>query len=179
MSATPTGFLGVVLLFACLGCEGERQAPRDPSRPITPLELGAMTFEAADGSRRPLASGDPLLLHFWATWCAPCRRELPDLLALAAEMRHLQVVAVSNESWSQLHDHFDGDVPEWIARDPDGELGRALGVDTLPDTYLIDARGVARRRIAGAPGWGDAPIASWMRAYDEGVGSQASEGSSR
>jgi len=179
MSATRPGLLGVALLLACLGCEGERQQPRDPSRPITPLEMSAMTFEAADGSRRPVATGRPTLLHLWATWCAPCRRELPDLLELAAEMRHVEVVAVSSESWPRIRAHFDGDVPEWIARDPDGELARALGVDALPDTYVIDARGVARRRIPGAPGWGEPPIASWLRTYDEGIGSPASERGNR
>lgn len=157
--------LGLVIALGSVGCGGE-DAERDPSAPITPLDVGARTVERSNGSERALAGSGPTLLHFWATWCAPCRRELPALLALAPDLEHVTVVAVSNESWSAIRAHFGGAVPPWVVRDPGGELGRALGVGPLPDTYLLDSTGVARRRIAGAGAWDDARVAAWLRTYD-------------
>ena len=162
--------MGLVVALGSVGCGGE-VAERDPSAPITALAVGARTVERSDGSERALAGSGPTLLHFWATWCAPCRRELPALLALAADLQHVTVVAVSNESWSAIRAHFGGAAPRWVARDPGGELGRALGVGPLPDTYLLDSTGVARRRIAGAAAWHDARVAAWLRTYDAGAAS--------
>lgn len=166
-------WIAPLLLLISSGCDGcdEPEEPRNPSVAITPLALPSIELERTHGPPTRIASIDgPVLLHFWATWCAPCQRELPGLLALAAELEGIEVVAVTDESWEDVREFFNGDVPEWVARDPDGSLARALGVNDLPDTYLVDPAGVARSRISGPREWTDPSLASWLRTRAEQLG---------
>ncbi|MAQ18790.1 MAG: hypothetical protein CMN30_28840 [Sandaracinus sp.] len=150
------------LVWSAVGCDDP--PPRtDPSAAITPFELPDAPLERAGGDGAPVRVDRPALLHFWATWCAPCRQELPSLLKLADEIDGVRVIAVSDEPWSAIEAHFaPGPVPRWIARDPAGELRRALGARTLPDTYVVDDDGVARRRVAGSLDWARPSIRAWV-----------------
>lgn len=153
---------GLALLSLALACEATSVA-HDPSNAITPLRLPPVELETTGGQRPSHDLGQPTILHFWATWCAACRHELPGLGRLAQEAQNVRVMAVSDEPWSALEAHFaPGPVPPWIARDPAGELARRLGVGSLPDTYLIDTGGVARRRMAGSIDWTSPPTRAWI-----------------
>jgi thiol-disulfide isomerase/thioredoxin len=114
---------------------------------------------AADGRTTTLADlgqSRPILLHFWATWCAPCQKELPTLLELVAlpeRPRDLRLVLVSlDQEWRPVDAFFEGVVPPLVWRDG-GELSSALGVSVLPDTYLLAADGRALARFRGARDW--------------------------
>jgi thiol-disulfide isomerase/thioredoxin len=112
-----------------------------------------------DGSTRRLADlrGRPVLFHFWATWCPPCKDELPGLLDLGRELarkERLQVVALSVDTdWSALQKFFAGRVPPEVFRDSAGSAAARYEVSGLPDTYLIDADGLPRLRFGGARDW--------------------------
>ena len=95
------------------------------------------------------------LVHFWATWCPPCRKELPTLLEMARQNQaRLDVWAVSTDrEWSAVQRFFEGDVPSIVVRDRSGDGARAYGVTSLPDSYLIDPRGRVRARFSGAQDW--------------------------
>lgn len=135
--------LVLLLLAAC------ETAPRDPSTPITPVEL-------------PGFGGDALL-HFWATDCPPCRDELPALLD-AARRHGVRVVAVSTDrDGARVERFFEGRVPREVMREEDRALERTLGVYTLPDTYVIE-EGRAVRRIAGAIDWSEPATEAWLAA---------------
>lgn len=98
--------------------------------------------------------GRPVLLHFWATWCPPCREELPSLLRLARSQPGLRVVAITvDDDWAVVERFFDENVPSEVVRDPSGVLVKQYGVGGLPDTYLLDRSGIARLRFAGARNW--------------------------
>ena len=151
-----------LMAMAALGCE-EAPPARDPTTAITPLRLSNVELERAPGRTETLhPGGGVVLLHFWATWCAPCRRELPALLEADRGERGVTLVALSTESWEQIEGYFGGDVPSAVARDPEARLSRTLGVTTLPETYLVGDELVARRRVAGPVDWSDERVRSWL-----------------
>jgi thiol-disulfide isomerase/thioredoxin len=126
---------------------------------LRPRPSPSLVFARADGSRGALTElrGKVVMVHFWATWCRPCREELPGLLALARELERggrFALVAVSvGDDWATIRRFFDGDVPREVARPDDADVHRRFGVSSLPDTYLVDAHGAVIVRYAGARAW--------------------------
>lgn len=145
---------------------GERAAARDSSFAYETVDGAEVGLEARvqhrDGREVALRTmlGGPLLLHFWATWCEPCRAELPQLLGL--EEPTLLLVS-TDEAWPVVEHFFDGKPPTTVVLDARGEARRSFGVATLPDTYLLDATGRARARFHGPRAWGSASARSTLR----------------
>jgi len=127
---------------------------RIEGRAASDLEL-----ERADGSFLRLSDlrGRWVLLHFWATWCPPCREELPALLDLGRQLGEedgLVLLAVAvKEPWDAVRHFFDGTPPSEIVRDRAGDGHTGYGVSTLPDTYLVSPEGRIELRFAGARDW--------------------------
>jgi len=98
--------------------------------------------------------GQVVVLNFWATWCAPCRVEIPDLIELQDELRHegVQFVGVAiNDLGREAIEAFAADAgfnyPIVLG---DGEIADAYGgVYALPTTILVDRDGMVRRKITG------------------------------
>ena len=106
---------------------------------------------------RPLALGGkrarPLLLHIWASWCGPCRAELPSLLEFGKK-GPAEVLAVSvDDDYNAAVRFFGGQVPAEVAWDGKIVLEPGLGVRTLPATFLVDPDGVLRFRWDGMQPW--------------------------
>lgn len=126
---------------------------------IAPRAAPALTVQRESGATATLAQmkGKVVMVHFWATWCEPCRDELPGLLKLAAELERdgqfaLFAVSVDDE-WDEMRVFFDGKVPAAVVKSPEAEVHRHFGASTLPDTYLVDAQGNLAVRYAGARDW--------------------------
>lgn len=105
-----------------------------------------VTFERFDGTPVTLADyqGQPVVVNFWGSWCVPCVEEMPDLQrvheALGDQVAFLGVnVRDSPEAATAMVERTG--VTYDLARDPEGELGRALEVVSWPTTFLIDAEG--------------------------------------
>ncbi len=100
-----------------------------------------------DGNVRSLSEfrGQPVWVNFWATWCGPCRRELPDIQRLAEEFggQDLVVLAVNQrESASKARDFWDEldlDLP--ILLDSDGDVSDQYRFRGLPNNFFIDRNG--------------------------------------
>ena len=140
---------------AAAGTEGIKGVHRDHQGEPA---LGG-TFTDADGKPVTLASfkGKPLLVNLWATWCAPCVKELPTLDRLAAG-NSIDVVAVSQDSGPHasvvafLKDHQIGTLRAY--QDDKMALSGALGPDTvLPTSILIGADGREVWRYVGDLDW--------------------------
>jgi thiol-disulfide isomerase/thioredoxin len=113
--------------------------------------------------------GKLVFLNFWATWCVPCRREMPAMERLhrAYRGRGLTVVAVNfKESPREVKPFMEQmGLTFPAALDPDGAVTRSFGVRALPVTYLVDRDGKILWKAQGRREW-DSPQG---RAYFERV----------
>ncbi len=149
------------------GAFGENFTLLDPPVPA-PLE--AFTDLAGNPVRLADFRGRVVLLNFWATWCAPCVREMPSLDRLQAALgeRGLSVAAVSiDRGGVKVIRPFAkrlGLAHLGLYHDPKGVLFRALGVTGLPATFLIDRQGGIQGAYAGPAEW-DGPEARALMEY--------------
>ena len=158
--------LGVVVslgVMASLGNAEERVAQQAPAAsPAIPTLVGEhlpapdFTLTTPSGASLSLSElrGKVVLLNFWATWCVPCRKEMPAIEALYQRYkdRGLEVLAVNLDVLSGAGvEAFVKEVAVTfrIPMDPAWATARAYGVAGLPTTYLIDRAGNVVVREAG------------------------------
>jgi thiol-disulfide isomerase/thioredoxin len=135
-------------------------APATVDRSHKGEAMPAMPFAEPGGAAATLTSfqGHPVLVNLWATWCAPCVKELPALDSLAASSTgKMAVVAISEDM------NGDADVqPFWKSHgikaltaytDKSNKLMTAIGAAELPVTVLYDSKGKEVWRVAGGKEW--------------------------
>ena len=126
----------------------------EPGQPLPPM---ALPYLAGGGERRLDGPGRPRLINYWASWCGPCRKEMPVLDAYAAEQggNGVQVIGVALDSADEAR-AFLRQVPVGfrLALETPGpgdssvRLGNARGI--LPYTVLVDAEGRLAKTHYGA-----------------------------
>ena len=148
---------GLLCLAALLsGCG---QAP-PPDVLVEGRRLPALTLTNFDGTRASIDSyrGKLVILNVWATWCAPCRQEMPalDRLHRKLDPQRFAVIGLSVDA--------EGDIAQEFLRergigfrsylDADAALARrVLEIRVYPDTFIISPDGVLLRRIVGERDW--------------------------
>jgi cytochrome c biogenesis protein CcmG/thiol:disulfide interchange protein DsbE len=128
-----------------------------PSRPEQGFTAPDLTLETLDGESVRLAQlrGQVVLINFWATWCPPCRDEMPAIQEAYDEHREegLVVLAVNlMESDAQVSD-FAGEMELTfpILMDRRGSVAERYRVQSLPTTYFVDRSGVIQDIAIGGP----------------------------
>ena len=151
--------LAVLLLaLAALPAMASELRRLDGSRPP------ALRLPDASGQMHELAQyrGKAVVINFWATWCAPCRKEMPSLDRLQKRLgkRPFVLLAVDvGEDEARVNRFLDSLGLRFnVLYDRDGAAARAWGSRALPATFVIDAEGRMRYRLIGATEWdrGDA-----------------------
>jgi peroxiredoxin len=104
------------------------------------------TLTGMDGRTYSLAGlkGRIVLLNFWATWCPPCRKEMPDMEKLyrSYEKRGLTVIAVSDEDRATVEQFLAKNSYSFtVALDPGRQVNKAFGVDSIPESFIFNREG--------------------------------------
>lgn len=118
-------------------------------------------FKTMDGKRVSLADfkSKVVFLNFWATWCAPCRQEMPSMARLYAHFRDLglEMVAVTTESTDAVQKFLaDQSFDFTTLIDSKDALGARFRTEIVPTTIVIDAQGRIALRQRGAFEWDSA-----------------------
>jgi thiol-disulfide isomerase/thioredoxin len=132
-----------------------------PSTPTVPLENIAYWEKGEKGEvvEKNLKDlqGKPVILHFWATWCGPCVKELPDLDAFAGKQKAAHIVAIATDlkDAEKIRNFYQskGITNLTIAFDKSGSLHRSLNTTGLPTTIFINSQGHEIGRIQGIIEW--------------------------
>jgi cytochrome c biogenesis protein CcmG/thiol:disulfide interchange protein DsbE len=135
------------------------------------------TGQMFDGSEFDLSehTGKPIVINFWASWCAPCRDEQPGLEAMwrAYQDDDVMFVGVNIQDdetiGRQYVDEFDVTYPNVL--DSDGRVTVEYGVIGIPVTFFINKQGLVERRFVGAIG--EARLQQWV---DELIAGEAPAG---
>jgi len=136
-----------------------------------PKPVPELTFLDGGGNEVTLRDfeGEVVVLNLWATWCAPCRHEMPSLDRLQAELGAdgLRVVALSLDRGdvAKIGDFFaELEIANLaIYQDPEAAAGRALGAPGLPTTLVIDRAGQEVGRLLGPAVWDGEPALALLR----------------
>ena len=116
------------------------------------LNSAAPNFTLTDLHDQPISLSDyrgrPIILNFWATWCLPCRTEMPLLQAAYVQYQteELMVIAVNFEEGKRLVEPYVSELELTfdVLYDPEAKAGKAYQVKGLPTTFFIDRNGVIR-----------------------------------
>ena len=177
--AAIVAFVGIVMLIAGHLRESSRSAPSETEEPS---QQGASHEESDHESSIPVAAGDKaanfklealdgstvtldqlkgkvVFLNIWATWCGPCREEMPSMETLYDEFRGNQdfvMLAVSQDTKGKVvvapyveknGYHFK------VLLDPENKVGEAYDVSGVPETFIIDRKGRIVAHHMGAFDW--------------------------
>jgi thiol-disulfide isomerase/thioredoxin len=164
--------IGLLLTMALSDAQAQQPPPAFSMR-TTPQPLPEIRFQNGHSEAMSLADfkGSVVLLNIWATWCAPCRREMPTLDRLQATLGgpDFQVVALSidRQGLPVVQEFYDelglGTLPIYV--DQSGKAQRALSVLGVPTTLLLDREGNEIGRLLGPAEWDSPEMVAFLRDY--------------
>jgi peroxiredoxin len=171
-----TSFVAVTMVVLCsflmlAGCskkEGGQKAPQiggsaegKAASDFTLKDLQGKDIRLAD------LAGKVVLLNFWATWCPPCREEIPSMVKLNAVMagKPFQMLCVA------IDDGGKADVDAFLARqkvtlpallDPTSEVAKQYGITGVPESFVIDKTGKIVKKVVGGLDWNSPEVVTFL-----------------
>jgi len=153
-----TGYILIVFLFLISTAFAMGSVPGDaPEAGKTALDF---TLPDLQGKDVVLSSfrGKVVFLNFWATWCPPCRSEMPSMQALHKkfEFDRFKMLAVSiDKSGKSAVESFvkDGGYTFKVLLDPQGQIAAKYKVSGIPTTFIIDKKGNIVDQVVGGRDW--------------------------
>jgi peroxiredoxin len=182
------GLALAALVLHLPGCRGgaaapEQQGAEAPARALGPM-APALDLLDLGGARVGLSEyrGRPLIINFWATWCQPCRREMPSLVRLHETMAGggLEILAVSIDADRAAVERYlrETPLPLRVLLDPGKAAAERYGVVTVPSSFVLDPEGRVVERIDGEADWTSpellATLARLVRERPRAAGDDAS-----
>ena len=179
--ARTLGFISLLTLLGASACSeppgGSKKAPRSTTSESgfvlweQPRTLPGIAFEDSDERTLTLEAfrGKVVVLNVWATWCPPCREEMPTLDNLQAKLGgdDLEVLALSIDQAGPkvVREFFDeiGIKHLRLYIDPTAQALDVLDIAGIPATLLIDREGRERGRLIGATEWDSPKMLQFLR----------------
>ncbi len=148
----------LIVVLTVLGCSEESGGEQAPQAPIPGNTAPDFHLKSLDGETVKLDElrGRPVLLNFWATWCGPCRHEMPFLQEVSEDKewnkRGLTILAVNlREPAPAVQEFMDAyGLSFTVLLDSGGRVGMLYNAAAIPTTYLIDNNGIIRNIQKGA-----------------------------
>lgn len=109
--------------------------------------------------------GKVVVLNFWASWCAPCIEELPSLIQMQHDLGdHVTVLAVATDQDPEAYQRFvrEHNVDLVTVNDAAQKSNAEYGTWGWPETYIIDRKGIIRRKFIGPVEWTNPTIVSYL-----------------
>lgn len=158
----------LLIAMALAGCE-KKQAPLGKAEFDKPSPK--FSLQDTEGNRVELAAleGKVVFINFWATWCPPCRQEMPSILGLYRKMAGKPFVLVTilvNDDPANANAFYKtigGSLPTLL--DPNGAVGNAYGITGVPETFIIDKKGILRKKVIGGWEWDSADAEKLINQY--------------
>lgn len=145
------------LLVSCTGSkEGSEETIKSPGKGDKALEV---VVRDLDGKTVKLSQfkGKVVMLNFWATWCPPCREEMPSMEALYKKFKGTDLVMLPvsiDDNADTIRDFMKRNryaMP--VYHDSTRDSGSAYGITGVPETFIIDKNGVISEKIIGPLDW--------------------------
>ncbi|HEY6917263.1 MAG TPA: DsbE family thiol:disulfide interchange protein [Allosphingosinicella sp.] len=163
--------LGIFLLFVALVAFGLNRPGESTIRSqMIGKAVPEFTLPAALAGRpglasRDLATGAPRIVNIFASWCVPCIAEAPQLMALKRQGIPVDAIAIRDrpEDIAAFLAKYD-DPYERIGLDADSRVQLALGSSGVPETFVIDGKGIIRHQVIG--GIGPQQLRELVAAYE-------------
>lgn len=155
------------------GCKRDKNGGKSAA---TPASSAAEGFLAPDFAVKDLAGqeqklsglkGKVVLVNFWATWCPPCREEIPSLMKLNKSMagKNFQMLAISIDDGGKdmVERYFrvsGNSLPAYL--DTSGVAAKIYGTTGVPETFIVDKSGVIQKKIVGGLDWGSPDVIAYL-----------------
>ncbi len=153
--------LGIVVALAIINASLPDQTPTLEATATTGLNIGQVPpdfeLKRTDGSTFRLEDlrGQRVVINFWASWCPPCRAEMPDLAAFARSTDEVTIVAVNTTTSERDVEDATSFVAPYedafeVVYDRDGAVANGYRIQAMPTTYVLDESGVITAKQFGA-----------------------------
>ena len=149
------------------GCYGGSRPPR--------IGNAALDFTIRDADRTVTLRefrGKVVVVNFWASWCPPCIAETPSLVRMQNRFKDKGVIVLGISADEDEHAYQAFLKKYYITfltiRDPSAKVQNLYGTAKLPESYIIDAQGVLRRKVVNAIDWESPEITTFLMQTTEG-----------
>ena len=166
--------LVILLITASLlpACSKEK-SPAKPaavsaSKAVEGSAAPDFTVKDLDGKDVTLSAlkGSVVLVNFWATWCPPCKEEIPSMIklnkAMAGKPFRMLAISIDEGGKDAVNNFFKGsrDLPSYL--DPDSSVSQRYGTTGVPETFIVDKQGIIQKKIVGGMDWSAPDVIAYM-----------------
>lgn len=156
--------LSGILLLILSACQSDKPTPQ----PLEQAPDFMLTSLSGQKVRLSELRGKVVLLNFWATWCPPCREEVPSLARLANAMSNTDfqmiTVAIDKEGRKAVDEYFQhAGVRLTTLLDPTGDVGKSYGITGVPETFIIDKHGLIKKKVIGPVDWSEPDTIQYLQ----------------